>query len=145
MSHMASPRADEMNLARLAVALVREFGGVLEHPAHSKLWPAQRLPDPGQRDAWGGFTLPLNQQWFGHRAEKATFLYVVGCEPRDVPPMPYSMGEATHVIASSTARQRRTHAGWRPEVTRSEREQTTPQLADWLVELARRCAAAEVA
>jgi hypothetical protein len=44
LRHFAKPRADEKNLARLAVALVREFGGVLEHPANSTLWPAQKLP-----------------------------------------------------------------------------------------------------
>ena len=33
----AKPRPDERNLARLAVALVREFGGVLEHPENSTL------------------------------------------------------------------------------------------------------------
>ena len=49
-----NPRPDERNLARLAVALVREFGGVLEHPAGSTLWPAQRLPEPGRRDGFGG-------------------------------------------------------------------------------------------
>ena len=65
---MANPRADERNLARLAVALVREFGGVLEHPAASTLWPAQRLPPIGQRDAFGGWTLPIVQSWWGHRA-----------------------------------------------------------------------------
>ena len=53
LRHMANPRADERNLARLAVALVREFGGVLEHPQASTLWPAQRLPAPGQRDGMG--------------------------------------------------------------------------------------------
>lgn len=42
----ASPRPDERNLARLAVAMVREFGGVLEHPAGSTLWAAQSLPPP---------------------------------------------------------------------------------------------------
>ena len=54
----AKPRADERNLARMAVAMVREFGGVLEHPAGSTLWPAQRMPKPGERDQWGGWTLP---------------------------------------------------------------------------------------
>jgi len=42
----ANPRPDERNLARLAVAMVREFGGVLEHPAGSTLWSAQGLPPP---------------------------------------------------------------------------------------------------
>lgn len=50
----ANARPDERNLGRLATALVREFGGVLEHPAGSTLWAAQRLPRPGERDNWGG-------------------------------------------------------------------------------------------
>jgi hypothetical protein len=61
-----------MNLARLAVALVREFGGVLEHPAGSTLWKAQKLPRPGERDQYGGWTLEAPQKWWGHKAEKAT-------------------------------------------------------------------------
>lgn len=74
----ANPRPDERNLARLAVALMREFGGVLEHPAGSTLWPAQALPLPGARDAWGGWTTGVQQWQFGPRAEKPTWLYVVG-------------------------------------------------------------------
>lgn len=140
LSHMANPRPDEKNLARLAVALVREFGGVIEHPVGSKLWPAQRLPALGRgRDAFGGFTLAIHQHWFGHRAEKATLLYIVGCGPSNVPDMPMRLGKATHVIASSTARQNRGQPQSRPEVTKPEREYTPPALAEWLVELARRC------
>lgn len=84
LKHMANPRPDEKNLARLAVALVREFGGVLEHPARSELWAAQKLPQPGERDQYGGWTLPISQYWWGHRAEKKTWLYIVGCEPRRI-------------------------------------------------------------
>jgi hypothetical protein len=54
LRRFANPRPDERNLARLAVALVREFGGVLEHPAGSLLWQSQRLPALGQRESWGG-------------------------------------------------------------------------------------------
>lgn len=57
----ANPRPDKRNLGRLAVALVREFGGVLEHPAGSTLWSAQGLPAPGSRDAFGGWTLAAPQ------------------------------------------------------------------------------------
>lgn len=140
----AKVRADERNLARLAVALVREFGGVLEHPEGSTLWQAQSLPAPGQRDAFGGFTLGISQHWFGHRAEKMTLLYIVGCEPSDVPPMPMILGSASHVIAQfrtlkDGSRLVKGMPGWRPEVTKQEREHTPPHLACWLVELARRC------
>ena len=130
----ANPRPDERNLARLAVALVREFGGVLEHPAGSTLWPAQTLPRPGERDAFGGWTLAAPQHWWGHKAEKATWFYVVGCEPRDQPDLPFVLGDAAYVIQS------RKREDYRPHVTKAEREHTPPELARWLVELARRCA-----
>jgi hypothetical protein len=96
----ANPRPDERNLARLAVAMVREFGGVLEHPAGSTLWPAQALPRPGERDAFGGWTLAAPQHWWGHKAEKATWFYAVGCEPRDMPPVPLQLGDAAYVVQS---------------------------------------------
>jgi hypothetical protein len=140
----ANPRPDERNLARLAVAMVREFGGVLEHPAGSTLWPAQRLPRPGERDGFGGWTLAAPQKWWGHKAEKETWFYVVGCEPRDQPEVPLVLGEAQKVIAQSRtrpdgSRKRKGDPDWMPEVTRAEREHTPPELARWLVELAGRC------
>ncbi len=145
LRRFAKPRPDERNLARLAVALVREFGGVLEHPDASTLWPAQRLPEPGRgTDAFGGWTLGISQHWWGHRAEKLTRLYIVGCAPGEVPPIPMVLGDASHVIAQHRTIQGggrlvKGMAGWRPEVSKAEREHTPPELAEWLVELARRC------
>lgn len=131
----ANPRPDERNLARLAVGLVREFGGVLEHPAGSTLWKAQRLPAPGWgEDNYGGWTLQAPQKWWGHKAEKETWFYIVGCEPAEIPDMPIVLGEATHVVQS------RKRQDYRPHITKAEREHTPPELAKWLVELARRCA-----
>ena len=137
LRHHAKPRPDERNLGRLAVALVREFGGVLEHPHRTTLWQAQRLPEAGRMDAYGGFTLVIDQNWWGHRAQKRTRLYVVGCEPRNVPDMPLKLGEATHTVGLWSGRNKQT---CRPSVNKSEYESTPPDLAAWLVELARRCA-----
>lgn len=50
----ARPREGERECAPWAVEQIRRHGGVLEHPAASKLWPEHGLPEPGQRDAWGG-------------------------------------------------------------------------------------------
>jgi len=61
IDNLHNDRRDERNLARLAVALVRAFGGVIEHPVASGLWADQKLPKPGQRDQYGGFTLPIDQ------------------------------------------------------------------------------------
>ncbi len=132
LRQFAKPRPDERNLARLAVALVREFGGVLEHPMGSTLWPAQGLPTPGRSDSYG-WTLPINQHSFGHRAEKATLLYIVGCPASNIPDMPLRLDKPTHCIRPTKSYPRL------PSVTKPEREHTPTELAAWLVELARRC------
>lgn len=145
LRHFAKPRPDEKALALFAVEQVRRFGGVLEHPEKSTLWDVAGLPRPGQRDQFGGWTLPICQHWWGHRAEKATWLYVVGCEPGQVPEIPMVLGGSSHVIAqhrtmADGSRLKKGMPGWRPEVTKAEREHTPHQLAEWLAELARRCA-----
>ena len=139
LRHMAKPRPDEKELALWAVKQVQKNSGVLEHPNKSTLWAAAGLPAAGKFDAFGGWTLPIFQSWWGHRAEKATLLYIVGCAPADIPEMPMCLGRASHVIASSKKRQRRDHPLFRPEVTRPEREHTPPNLAAWLLDLAGRC------
>lgn len=134
LHRLSTAPAAERELAHFAVRAVREWGGVLEHPARSRLWAAAGLPQPGERDAWGGHTLAVAQWWWGHKAEKWTWLYICGVEPRDVPAWPYKIGEATHCIAQSNRRQR---LRLRPEVTKAEREHTPPALAAWLLEVAR--------
>jgi hypothetical protein len=141
LRHGAKPRADERNLARLAVALVREFGGVLEHPQFTTLWKAQGLPEGQERDQYGGWTLYVQQHWWGHRAQKRTRLYVVGCEPRDIPDMPMVLGDATHTVGLWSGRDRAT---CRPSIAKHEYEHTPEAFARWLVLLAERCKAHNV-
>lgn len=133
LRHFARPRPDEKDLALWAVDAVRKFGGVLEHPVSSTLWLSAALPAPGGRDHIGGWTLPVHQHWWGHRAEKATLLYIVGCDPHHLPQIPYRMDEPTHVVQS------RMRTGHRPHITKAEREHTPIDLAKWLVDLAMRC------
>lgn len=123
LRHMAKPRQDERQLGLFAVEVVRRCGGVLEHPAHSTLWPAAGLPSPGTRDAFGGWTLPIYQGHFGHRAPKATWLYIKGVEPRYVPAIPFDL-----VLP----------VGRIERMDKREREKTPIALALWLVELVRR-------
>ena len=130
----AKPRPDEKELARWAVLMVRQWGGVLEHPAGSTLWDDQGLPKPGKKDQLGGWTMAAPQRWWGHKAEKATWFYVVGCKPRSIPRIPFCLGYATHVVQS---RKRKNHL---PHITKAEREHTPVELAKWLVDLAGRCA-----
>lgn len=131
LRHFAKPRPDEKALALYAVQQVRARGGVLEHPEYSTLWEAADLPLPGEgSDEWGGWTLPVPQFWFGHRAMKWTWLYIVGVLPADIPDIPLILGDSPCVIAQSKKTKTR------PEVSRAEREATPAPFARFLIQLA---------
>ncbi len=70
-----------------ALACVRTFGGVLEHPAHSLAWTAYGLPKPFDAgwtgtlfDRFGGASCYVEQGRYGHPMRKATWLYAVGID-----------------------------------------------------------------
>lgn len=134
----SNPQA-ERQLAIDAVGHVRRFGGVLEHPEASTLWNHMGLPRPGEfPDEFGGWTLQIEQFHWGHRAQKLTWLYIVGVEGWQLPLMPRRPGRPTHCIAPTRG------GGVRlPTVTKPEREHTPHELALWLVELARRASKVE--
>ena len=134
LRHCAKPADGERDYARWAVNQIRQWGGVLEHPVRSLLWADQRLPEPGRIDAYGGWTLIVDQHWWGHRARKRTRLYIVGCKPRDIPPMPVRIDEPTHTVGLWSGRDR---ARCRPSISKREYEATPIDFAQWLVSLAR--------
>lgn len=89
LSHMANPREGEKQLAYFALAQVRLNGGVLEHPAGSRLWKEANLPLVGEfPDEFGGFTIEIDQYDFGHVAHKKTKLYICGIDLKDLPRLP---------------------------------------------------------
>lgn len=134
---LAKAPEGERELATWAVSQVRQWGGVLEHPAGSTLWQAAQLPQPGERDGFGGFTVWISQWWFGHKADKPTWLYIYGIEPAGLPEIPYRIGEPAFVVNTS---KRAGSKGHRPEISKSEREHTPLALAEWLREVALRVA-----
>lgn len=135
----ARPDLAEKDLAPWAVQQVRRWGGVLEHPAGSALWRACGLPRPGEDpDQHGGFTLSVAQFCWGHRAEKWTWLYVVGVQLHDVPVAPPRIGDPAFVIGDSG---RASSGNKRREIPKKERHRTPAPFAAWLVELARRAEA----
>lgn len=79
-------KGDDNGCFAAALASVREWGGVLEHPAASSAWTAFGLAKPPRSGGWikaddfGGMTCCVDQGHYGHRAQKATWLYAVGCE-----------------------------------------------------------------
>jgi hypothetical protein len=140
MRHMARVDPMEKVCALFAIAAVREFGGVLEHPKRSRLWPLMGLPKPGASDTCGGWTLAVNQWWWGHQAEKATLLYIVGCPPAAVPMLPQvPPGKPKFTCGKSGRRKDGTRNNGRSEITKAAREVTPPDFAAWLVQLAMRC------
>lgn len=135
----AKPRPDEKALAYHALHAVRTWGGVLEHPAASSLWPAADLPRPGStdRDEFGGWSIQVPQFWWGHRAMKSTWLYIVGVDPVAIPVMPFALGHAPCTVGLWSGRDK---ANCRKEISLREREATPPDFARWLLDLADRCA-----
>lgn len=73
-----------------ALASVRRWGGVLEHPAYSDAWAAHELNRPPTGGGWvnadllGGWTCYVEQFRYGHPAKKATWLYAFGIELPDL-------------------------------------------------------------
>lgn len=124
LRHFATPRPGEKELAFFALDMVRKNGGVLEHPKGSRLFKDFDLPSPGRIDSFGGFVLGVNQSWFGHRADKATLLYIKGCMPQQVPSIPLRLEYSSHLVEFMST---------------SEREKTPPAFALWLYELAIKC------
>jgi hypothetical protein len=72
-----------------ALTSVRKWGGVLEHPEHSKAWAHFGITKPPRQGGWvkadehGGWTCRVEQGRYGHYAPKPTWLYTVGCELPD--------------------------------------------------------------
>jgi len=134
LRHFAHEDYSLKSLSVLAVHLVRLYGGILEHPAHSLLWDYMNLPKPGREYRGGHFSLSVPQFWWGHKAMKKSWLYISGTTPEQLPTIPFCLGYPTHVVDSSWHGLKGTKY-----LPKGERDATPPRLAGWLVEVARRC------
>ena len=64
-----------------ALESVNRYGGVLEHPAKTRAWKKYGLKKPrgfGWIESNNGWVCEVWQSTYGHRANKATWLYYVG-------------------------------------------------------------------
>ena len=79
-------KGDDGGCFAAALAAVRQWGGVLEHPWGSHAWPHFGLNRPPRSGGWiaadmlGGWTCCVEQGKYGHYARKPTLLYAFGTE-----------------------------------------------------------------
>lgn len=85
-------RGDDSGCFAFALHAVRQYGGVLEHPAYSSAWDWWGIIKPPSSGGWvradmHGWTCQVDQGQYGHRAKKPTWLYAVRC---DLPSLKWS-------------------------------------------------------
>lgn len=79
-------KGDDGGCFKAALAAVREWGGLLEHPHGSHAWEHFGLNEPPREGGWvpaddlGGWTCCVEQGRYGHYARKPTWLVVYKCK-----------------------------------------------------------------
>lgn len=118
-----------------ALAHVRAFGGVLEHPAFSRAWKAHGLvrPDFCWKDCGNGeWVCEVWQSAYGHKARKRTWLFYKG---RSAPmQLNWERRDGTHQIGFHDQRGKDRN---KPTVSGKAASATPPEFRDALLELAR--------
>lgn len=129
---------DDAGCFASALAAVRTYGGVLEHPAYSLAWPAFGLPGPIR----GGWTRSLfdeawvtevSQSAYGHAARKRTWLYYIG----DTAPLPLDWSEPRGVANVSQRRAADVRRLGLRRMDHAEALATPPAFRDALLDLVR--------
>jgi len=135
-------KGDDGGCFAAALASVRQWGGVLEHPAYSDAWAAHELNAPPTGGGWFraglldlGWTCYVEQQRYGHRAKKATWLYAHGT---DLPSLRW--GHNPDAQASALVSWCGNHVPEhenRPRIGKREASATPPEFRAMLINLAR--------
>jgi hypothetical protein len=147
-----TPRAkklgDDGGCFASAIASVRKWGGILEHPEASHAWRTFGLLAPPRDGGWVtagdfiGWTCCVEQGHYGHRARKATWLYVVG--NRDLPELRWgSSGQRMRIdegFHSNEERKRSVRTGACQRLSKVERAATPIAFRDELIRIAQSCA-----
>lgn len=137
-------KGDDNGCFESALRSVRTFGGILEHPAASSAWAAFGLKTPPRVGGWinadfdGGWTCCVDQGHYGHRAQKATWLYVVGVDlPRlhwDKSSNKIRLDEGFH---SAEERRRASRTCVCERLSKRQRLETPEEFRDLLIGIAR--------
>ena len=137
-------KGDDGGCFAAALAAVRAWGGVLEHPEASHAWRAHGLNRPPRgagwvrADCWGGWTCCVEQGHYGHKARKATWLYAFGCI---LPALAWGPSAASVRLDEGyhTAEERRraVRTGACQRLSSRQRAATPPAFAEILIAMAR--------
>jgi hypothetical protein len=143
-------KGDDSGCFASAIASVRRWGGVLEHPEGSHAWLTHGLFPPAKSGGWHaagdflGWTCCVEQGHYGHRARKATWLYV--CAIAEFPSLRWGKSAATAKLEDSfrtaeEGRRRRASPDYKPvaRLSHYERLATPLPFRDLLLGLARSC------
>ena len=127
-----------------ALASVRRWGGVLEHPEASHAWRAFGLIAPLKSGGWipadyvGGWTCCVEQGHYGHRARKATWLYAYGVT---LPSLRWGRSAASAKLDmgchSKEERARKVKTGICQQLSHRQRQATPTEFAELLLSIAR--------
>lgn len=125
-----------------ALAAVRTYGGVLEHPEGSHAWRHFELNVPPRCGGWvvadwdGGWTCCVEQGWYGHRARKATWLYAFGT---DCPSLQWGTAPGDFIRFKGGTKEELARAiktGSCQRLSRNQREATPVDFRDTLIMIA---------
>lgn len=121
-------------LFKFALNTVNRCGGVLEHPAQSYAWPEYGLVKPrgtGWHRSGDGWVCEVWQSAYGHKANKATWLYYRGLrQPFD---LNWNRPAGTHQVGFQD---RRGKARNKPTLSKEEANATPTGFRDELIRLA---------
>lgn len=134
---------DDGNCFAAALAAVDEFGGVLEHPAHSKAWPEFGLARPPAKgwfsdDDGATWVCQVEQGHYGHPARKPTWLYVVGPRPAELRWGSCGQRLPTKRLAERGYASAR-RCGVVANMSTTQRQRTPIEFRDLLLSIARQC------
>jgi hypothetical protein len=123
-----------------ALAAVRRWGGVLEHPERSRAFEAFSLGQPRRGSGWqaslfGGWICVVDQGRYGHRARKRSWLYLNGTPAE----LDWSEASSTAWVCSGPGGATSAERAARSVelMGKRERKLTPPAFAEVLLSLAR--------
>jgi len=120
-----------------ALASVRKWGGILEHPAFSSAWAKYNLPRPTVVGDWlraapSEYVCEVWQVAYGHKARKRTWLFY--CGTIAPPAMRWDRPDASHQIGGHDQRGKERN---KPTISGKAASATPTEFRDALLAIAR--------